>query len=78
MSKFTIPQTMRGAVVEAEGQKIIFKNDLPVPKPNRGEVLIKVMASPINPSDLAVISGNNYMGKKYPFTAGLEGSGIVV
>jgi NADPH:quinone reductase-like Zn-dependent oxidoreductase len=34
-------------------------------------------AAPINPSDLTVLRGN-YLSRPYPFTPGLEGSGVVV
>jgi len=50
---------------------------IPVPKPGRGEVLVKMAASPINPSDLALMKGG-YLTRNYPFTPGLEGSGTVV
>ena len=52
--------------------------DLPTPQPIKGEVLIEVAATPINPSDLAFIAG--YYPPKPPVPAypGLEGSGTVV
>jgi len=47
-----------------------------VPKPRSGEVLVKVIAAPINPSDY----GEWYLTSpdKYPLTMGKEGCGIVV
>lgn len=51
--------------------------ELPVPLPGPGEVLIRMSHSPVNPSDLAVLKGG-YMDRPYPFTPGLEGSGLVV
>lgn len=48
------------------------------PIPNKGEVLIQVFASPINPSDLMFVRGLYGIRKKPPFSAGFEGSGIVV
>ena len=48
-----------------------------VPRPGPGEVLVKMGASPVNPSDLALIAGG-YLERSYPFTPGLEGSGTVV
>lgn len=48
-----------------------------VPRPGPGEVLVKMDASPVNPSDLALIAGG-YLERSYPFTPGLEGSGTVV
>ena len=53
----------------------------PVPKPKSGEILIKVLASPINPSDVFFMKGaydQLDIGLQYPTTAGWEGSGIVV
>ncbi|MEA3462995.1 MAG: zinc-binding dehydrogenase [Bacteroidota bacterium] len=48
-----------------------------VPQPGPGEVLVKMDASPVNPSDLALLAGG-YLKRSYPFTPGLEGSGTVV
>ena len=48
-----------------------------VPQPGPGEVLVKMDASPVNPSDLALLAGG-YLERSYPFTPGLEGSGTVV
>ena len=48
-----------------------------VPEPGPGEVLVKMAAAPINPSDLALLTGK-YLPRNYPFTPGLEGSGVVV
>lgn len=50
---------------------------IPLPEPGPGEVLIRMQASPINPSDLSMIRGDP-PGSLYPCTPGLEGSGIVV
>jgi len=50
---------------------------LPIPRPGSGELLIKMDAAPVNPSDLALLAGG-YVERSYPFTPGLEGSGTVV
>ena len=60
---------------EAGGALSIEEVD--IPQPGRGEVLVKMDASPINPSDLALLRGG-YLERNYPFTPGLEGSGTVV
>jgi NADPH:quinone reductase-like Zn-dependent oxidoreductase len=53
--------------------------DIPVPRPQAGQVLIRMAAAPINPSDLGSLSGLSYSGnRKFPFTPGLEGSGTVI
>lgn len=51
--------------------------EIEVPHPGPGEVLVKMDAAPVNPSDLAVLKGG-YLERPYPFTPGLEGSGTVV
>jgi NADPH2:quinone reductase len=48
-----------------------------IPRPGPGEVLVKMGASPVNPSDLALLAGG-YLERSYPFTPGLEGSGTIV
>jgi NADPH:quinone reductase-like Zn-dependent oxidoreductase len=49
----------------------------PVPRPGSGQVLVRIAASPINPSDLAFLSGA-YIKKKLPVIPGFEASGTVV
>jgi NADPH:quinone reductase len=52
--------------------------EIPTPKPKKGEVLVKMAFSPINPSDLAFLAGNYGIKKPYPIVPGFEGSGTVV
>lgn len=52
--------------------------EIPIPKPKKGEVLVKMAYSPINPSDLAFLTGNYGIKKPMPIVPGLEGSGVVV
>jgi NADPH:quinone reductase len=52
--------------------------EIPIPKPKKGEVLVKMSFSPINPSDLAFLTGNYGIKKPMPVVPGLEGSGVVV
>jgi len=50
----------------------------PVPKPGSGQVLIRVTASPVNPSDLHFLEGQYAFRKSLPTVPGLEGCGRVV
>jgi NADPH:quinone reductase-like Zn-dependent oxidoreductase len=52
--------------------------EVPMPRPGANEVLVKVFASPVNPSDLMFITGNYGFKKPLPATPGFEGSGTVV
>lgn len=62
---------------EPNGQLTL--REIPVPRPQAGQVLIRMAAAPLNPSDLGTLAGSSYSGeRKYPFTPGLEGSGTVV
>jgi NADPH:quinone reductase-like Zn-dependent oxidoreductase len=49
-----------------------------VPEPKNGEVLVKVTASPINPSDLMFMTGRYGFKKRLPVVPGFEASGTVV
>ncbi len=52
--------------------------DVPTPTPGRGEVLVRMLASPVNPSDLLYIEGNYGMKPAaFPATPGFEGVGVV-
>lgn len=62
---------------EPDGRLIV--RQVPVPTAKSGQVLVKMAASPINPSDLGALRGFSYRGERtYPFTPGIEGSGTVV
>lgn len=75
-----IPQTIRAVQIHAYDGKpeSITVAQVPVPKPGAGEVLVKVHASPVNPSDLAFLQGLYGFKKPLPAIPGFEGSGTVV
>jgi len=75
--KHNIPQKMK-AILLTEADATLVVKEIPVPKPRPGEVLVKMHASPINPSDLAFLAGAYGIQKEYPTVPGLEGSGTVV
>lgn len=77
MQTQSLPKTMKALVVPAPGAPLELK-EMPVPQPGPGEVLVRVAVSPINPSDLLMLSGDYGIERSYPFVPGLEGSGRVV
>jgi NADPH2:quinone reductase len=74
------PATMRAVQLRAyDGNpESIAVVDLSVPRPGPGQVLVRVAASPINPSDLMFIRGLYGFKKPLPAIPGFEGSGTVV
>lgn len=74
--KIQVPRNMLAVRQHSPDGKPVVET-IPVPQPGRGEVLVRMAASPINPSDLALLRGG-YLNRNYPFTPGLEGSGMVV
>src|SRR5712691_2067048 len=50
----------------------------PMPRPGPNQVLVKVAAAPINPSDLAFVAGMYATRKPLPTVPGFEASGTVV
>lgn len=51
--------------------------EAPVPSPGAGEILIKVIASPVNPSDIMFVRGMYGIRPELPSGAGFEGVGVV-
>ncbi|MCP4909702.1 MAG: zinc-binding dehydrogenase [Bacteroidetes bacterium] len=49
-----------------------------VPKPDNDDVIIKVHAAPVNPSDIAFIQGAYNIVKSLPAIPGFEASGVIV
>jgi NADPH2:quinone reductase len=75
-----LPSTMRAVQVRDYNGKpeSIVVSEVPVPRPGPGEVLVRVFASPINPSDLMFLRGMYGFRKSLPTVPGFEGSGTVV
>jgi NADPH2:quinone reductase len=69
---------MQVAQIEQDGGPLVIRR-LPVPKPGPGQVLVRMAAATINPSDIGFLSGHGtYAERKLPVIPGLEGSGTVV
>jgi NADPH:quinone reductase-like Zn-dependent oxidoreductase len=76
----TIPNSMHAvqlSVYDGKPESVAVV-EMPIPRPGPGEVLIKVHASPINPSDLMFIQGLYGFKKPLPAVPGFEGSGTIV
>jgi len=52
--------------------------EIETPKPSNNDVIIKVHAAPVNPSDIAFIQGNYNVVKTLPAIPGFEASGKIV
>ena len=51
--------------------------EMDTPKPLKGEVLVKIQAAAINPSDIAFIRGGYNINKTLPAIPGFEGTGTI-
>ncbi len=79
MSQTQVPEQMTAVVLDSySGAEALRVEQRPVPKPGKDEVLVKVAASPINPSDLAFLEGQYGFKNPPPVVPGGEGSGTVV
>ena len=76
----TLPPTMQALELQSyEGWRTALKPvEKPVPRPEPGQVLVKIAASPINPADVAFMSGRYGVRRSLPTVPGWEGSGTVV
>ncbi|MGE3315009.1 MAG: zinc-dependent alcohol dehydrogenase family protein [Planctomycetaceae bacterium] len=70
---------MRAVVFEKFGNpsEVLQVKEIPEPKPGPGEVLVRMHASPINPSDLLTVHGMYGRLPKLPAVPGFEGVGTV-
>jgi NADPH2:quinone reductase len=68
---------MKAVFIEKPGGPL-FVREVDVPEPGPGEVLIKIAAAPVNPSDIARIKLADTNIDIKTFNPGLEGSGKVV
>jgi NADPH2:quinone reductase len=71
---------VRAIVFDQPGQPedVLVLQDLSRPVPAQGDVLVRMIASPVNPSDLLYIRGQYGLKPKLPAIPGFEGVGIVV
>jgi propanol-preferring alcohol dehydrogenase len=69
-------KTMKAAVVRAFGKPLTIE-ELPVPTPGPGEVLVKIMATGVCHTDLHAADGDWAVKPTPPFVPGHEGAGIV-
>lgn len=59
-------------------QEVVKVEDIGVQSPKDGQILVKLLRAPINPSDLGMIGGSYGNLKKLPAVAGREGVGEIV
>lgn len=75
----TLPEMMRGLELSAyHGPSALTLVRRPLPRPGPGQLLVKMHAAPINPSDLLFLAGRYGQKKSLPVIPGFEGSGTVV
>ncbi|MDX2235218.1 MAG: NADPH:quinone oxidoreductase family protein [Hyphomonadaceae bacterium] len=74
-----LPATMRAFVCRAlsDDWSGADLDQAPVPRPQAGEVLIKVAAASVNFPDLLMCQGNYQLKPPLPFSPGMEAAGVV-
>ncbi len=75
-----LPTTMRAVrLLDYDGKpESLAVAEIAVPQPGPGEVLVRMHAAPINPSDILFVRGLYGFKKPLPAVPGFEGSGTVV
>ncbi|HLO33817.1 MAG TPA: hypothetical protein VK249_32010, partial [Anaerolineales bacterium] len=64
----SIPATMHTVQLDEPNGRLTLR-EVPLPRPQAGQVLVRMAAAPINPSDLGSLSGSSYSGERqFPFT----------
>jgi NADPH:quinone reductase-like Zn-dependent oxidoreductase len=57
--------------------EVLQCRDLPIPEPGPGQVRVRMLASPVNPSDLLYVQGRYGRRPRLPASPGFEGAGVV-
>jgi 2-desacetyl-2-hydroxyethyl bacteriochlorophyllide A dehydrogenase len=76
-----VPKTMKAVVAhEYGGPEKLKIEDVPVPEPKETEVLVRVIASGVNPADPLILSGKfaKEFGTHLPLVLGYDVAGVVV
>jgi NADPH2:quinone reductase len=64
-------------VAEFGGPEVLKLNEIPTPKPDAGQVLIKVHAVGVNPYDTYMRTGTYAIKPPLPYTPGSDAAGVV-
>lgn len=72
-----IPENMQAVGLDKPGGQLVVRT-IKVPRPKDGEVLVKMLAAPVNPSDLLRIKSIPAEQDLNSFIPGIEGSGKVI
>jgi NADPH:quinone reductase-like Zn-dependent oxidoreductase len=76
-----VPKAMKAVVAHAYGGPEVLKfEDLPVPEPKENEILVRVIASGVNPADPLILNGKfaTEFGTHLPLILGYDLAGVVV
>ena len=85
----SVPRTMHSVVCsapigappfgEASEKAVAYRDDVKTPSPGPGELLVRVLASSVNPIDWKIVSGQMkaVFPVKYPLTMGFDLAGVV-
>ncbi|WP_394787093.1 zinc-dependent alcohol dehydrogenase family protein [Rhodoferax sp.] len=74
----SLPRSMRALTVQSAGGDFI-PTQLPVPQPQAGEVLVRIVASGVNPLDTKIRAGNAaHAQQPLPAVLGIDLAGVVV
>lgn len=74
----TVPTTMRAAVIDRFGPpETLHLTEVPVPRPGRGEVLVRVHAAGVNAIDWLSRAGGPPRAAAFPMVLGWDISGVV-
>src|SRR5438445_2634073 len=77
----TLPysKNMKAIVFDSFGDPagVLKVSELPTPEPGPGQVRVRMVTAPINPSDLMYVRGEYGRRPKLPTSPGFEGAGIV-
>ena len=70
---------MKAALFDRFGipEDVLQVREVPLPEPGRGQVRVRMLASPVNPSDLLVVRGVYGRLPCLPAVPGFEGVGVV-
>ncbi|MGH7227440.1 MAG: alcohol dehydrogenase catalytic domain-containing protein, partial [Gemmataceae bacterium] len=69
---------MKAAYIESTGSPDVIRyGDLPQPKPQNGEVLVRIGAVAVNPIDLYIRAGSVAMPLPKPFIVGCDLAGTI-